>query len=189
MCDFRSVTLITIITIVEIPLAPHVAKRCYPGLDQFVDGPFYTWSKSADSDPWDKSLEVIAEYCRKEGPFDVVFGFSQGAAIVTQFSYPIIWKERFGFKSCPWKSAILACGGAARNVTIDHPMKIDIPSLHIMGSADPYMEESRDLLELWSSGSKRSYTHQKGHEIDLLILSREEELATILDEFLMTPST
>mmetsp|Transcript_28844 Transcript_28844/g.69685 ORF Transcript_28844/g.69685 Transcript_28844/m.69685 type:complete len:205 (-) Transcript_28844:25-639(-) len=165
--------------------APHQANRCYPGLQKFVDGPFWTWSEASDSEQWDKSLESIAEYCRKEGPFDAVFGFSQGAAIITQFSYPVIWKERFGFPSCPWKSAILACGGAASNVVNDHQVKIDIPSLHIMGSADPYLAESKALLEWWTAGSARTYTHQKGHEIELLILSREEELGTILNEFLL----
>ncbi|CAJ1945659.1 unnamed protein product [Cylindrotheca closterium] len=170
--------------------APHEANRCYPGLENFVSPPFWTWSEASDSasEQWDKSLESIAEYCRKEGPFDAVFGFSQGAAMITQFSYPSIWKERFGFRSCPWKSAILACGGAASNVANDYQAKIDIPSLHIMGSADPYLAESKLLLERWTDGSARTYTHQKGHEIDLMILSREEELAIVLDEFLISMS-
>lgn len=165
------------------PLAPHQTNLCYPGLQNFVHGPFWTWSEASNNEQWEKSLESIAAYCRKEGPFDVVFGFSQGAAIITQFSYPAIWKERFGFRSCPWKSAILACG-AAGNVANNCHVKIEIPSLHIMGSMDPYLAESKSLMDRWNTSSARTYLHQKGHEIDLLILSREEELAAILNNFL-----
>lgn len=183
--DFRQVTIHHACFPHQNIPAPHQTNRCYPGLDRFVDGPFYTWSEASDSEQWEKSLESIAEYCRREGPFDVAFGFSQGAAIITHFSYPVIWKERFGCRSCPWKSVILACGGAVNNVTIDHHLKIDIPSLHIMGSIDPYLAESKVLLHRWTSRSARSYAHKKGHEIDLLILSREQELAIMLDDFLI----
>jgi hypothetical protein len=170
--------------------APHIASTCYPGLDQFVEGPFYTWaddsSRGDESCCWDQSLDYLAKFLKENGPFDGVYGFSQGVAMITNFSHPSIWQDRFGMDSCPWKSAILACGGGASGsccAAMDS-RPIRIPSLHIFGAVDPYQSDGHKLEQYWATEHKTTYTHQKGHEIDLLILNREKKLDRLLTDFL-----
>lgn len=122
-------------------------------------------------------------FLKDNGPFDGVYGFSQGVAVITSFSHPSIWQDRFGMDSCPWKFALLACGGgASENSRPNSP--ICIPSLHMFGAVDPYKSASLELEKCWSNDEKLTYTHQKGHEIDLLILNREKELHRLLTDFL-----
>eukprot|EP00980_Cylindrotheca_fusiformis_P020321 scaffold7344_cov145-Cylindrotheca_fusiformis.AAC.19 len=167
--------------------APHETTTCYPGLDQFVEGPFYTWADSSCSDSsWEESLDYLAQFLKDQDPFDGVYGFSQGVAVITSFSHPRIWKDRYGMESCPWKCAVLACGGASEHCQqLSGSLLPDIPSFHIFGKMDPYLPQSRELEQRWSDDvHKVTCTHQKGHEIDLFILNREKELGHLLADFL-----
>ena len=198
--------------------APHIVDISSPKLQFFSDGPWYTWAayssttntaevdhdadlatavinqKQNKKKHWDESLEYLADYCKTNGPFDGVYGFSQGVAIITNFSLPTIWKDRFHLKACPWKFAILACGGGSSNVITTTPDDesngihntaniIAIPSFHIFGSKDPIKDDSHKLEQYWDSNSKTVYTHEKGHEIDMLLLHREKQVALLLTEF------
>ena len=172
--------------------APHVVNYCYPGLSKFSKGPWRVWAPtkgmmfSNHQDQWDESLEYIAKFCEENGPFDGVYGFSQGTAIITNFSHPSIWKDRFQMKQCPWKFAILACGGASFQVNIakgDAPC-INMPSFHIFGRRDMHFNDSNAIAEYWDPSQKMTHTHARGHEIDLLMWTRETELINKLNHFL-----
>jgi len=172
--------------------APHVCSKSnvYPGLQVFSDGPFYNWadnSKSLEtqSDQWQESLEYIAKYCKENGPFDGVYGFSQGAAIVTNFSHPKIRKDIFNMKECPWKFAILACAGAPHHITIsknDEP--INLPSFHIFGKKDRHLVNSKLISQYWNRSQMITHTHDRGHEIDMQMHTREKEMIVKLNDFL-----
>ena len=181
--------------------APHVMEYCYPGLDRFSDGPFYAWAvpsmnpllfvaalfgktSSDQEDQWDQSLECIAKFCEKNGPFDGVYGFSQGAAIITNFSHPKIWKDRFHMKCCPWNFAILACGGASQYLTITEGTTIDLPSFHIYGGRDWLLVDSKKIANYWDPSQKVTHTHGRGHEIDIQMNKREKEMMVKLNDFL-----
>lgn len=184
--------------------APHVIDGCYPGLDAFSSGPFRGWagpttkslsSKAAatvstsagiKADHWDESLEFIAKFCADNGPFDGVYGFSQGAAIVTNFSHPQIWRDRFHMTDCPWKFAILACGGAINHITISkyNGGTIDIPSFHIHGKKDHLLSESREMTAYYNNSRMVVHSHERGHEIDMRMFAREKDLMAKLDSFL-----
>lgn len=170
--------------------APHAIGRCYPGLNQFSLGPWYAWADptralSDQEEQWDESLEYLAKFCEEHGPFDGAYGFSQGTAALTNFSHPKVWKERFGMKRCPWKFAILACGGASQYVTLQRATDIvDLPSFHIFGKRDRIMADSLKIAEYWSRSRRTSCTHKRGHAIDMQMCNRETELMAKLDDFL-----
>jgi len=167
--------------------APHVADRHMPGLEQYSEGGFYTWggkkfSKEGNSD-WEESLDFLAKYLKKNGPYDGVYGFSQGVTIITAFSNPMIWKKRFRLYQCPWKFAILACGGGSWLLPNKDQTLLDIPSLHIKGKRDFAYKDSTRIEERWRSDNRESYTHKRGHEIDLRLLEREPKLGIMLHDF------
>ena len=104
---FMKTTIIRIIT-----SGPHVVP-CYPGLEQLSKGPFYSWRGDDDDDDdgdacWDKSMVHLADYLRINGPFDGVYGFSQGCAIITHFlqNHPGNIDSKNSNKF-PWKFCIL----------------------------------------------------------------------------------
>jgi len=169
--------------------APHLSRCCYPGLDRLSDGPWYIWSDISkglehQEDQWDESLEHLAKYCKENGPFDGVYGFSQGTAIITDFSHPNIWKDKFKMKSCPWKFAILACGGASHQVTLKRGMTVKIPSFHIWGKKDRILNDSKTIAEYWDPPMRITHSHGRGHEIDVQMCHREGEMMEKLSKFL-----
>jgi len=168
--------------------APH-ATACAVGLDERITGPFYSWADiyKAGVDleaQWHTSFDVIAKFCADNGPFDGVYGFSQGAAIVTNFSHPSIWKDRFKMEKCPWNFAILACGSYGSLMTIGTETPISLPSFHILGRDDIFYDQSKDLFTYWDSFHKVTSTHARGHEIDMFIWTREKLIMMMLDNFL-----
>ena len=173
--------------------APHVCSNnnnVNPGLQVFSDGPFYNWADNSKSletqeDQWQESLEYIAKYCNENGPFDGIYGFSQGAAIVTNFSHPKIWRDAFNMKECPWKFAICACAAAPHHITIsksDQP--ISIPSFHIFGNKDRHLVNSKMISQYWNQSQMITHTHNRGHEIDMQMHTREKEMIVKLNDFL-----
>ena len=83
---------------------PHIVAKSGYGLDQLSDGPLLRLSDPTKNvyeqeEMWERSLDYIADYCRKSDDnynannhrgctFDGIFGFSQGAAIITNFCHP-----------------------------------------------------------------------------------------------------
>jgi len=166
------------------------------GLANFSDGPWYTWAgrKSMglqwDLESWEASQRYLIEYVQQHGPFDGVYAFSQGVALTTTVCAPEVWRDKFGLENCPFRFAILACGGAGGLVSV--PMEgegIGIPSLHIKGGADWCLADSTKLENHWNEAQRKSFTHPGGHEITLGLLTKQPELALLLDRFLDQVST
>ena len=166
--------------------APFVTE-CYPGLENFADPPFYTWGRSHSSGAEReadraRSLKYICDFVDKHGPFEGVYGFSLGAAVITEFSHVKTWRDELKLRSCPWKFAILACGGASRFVSLDKAVPIEIPSFHIFGARDRLLEDSRKIADHWVG--RITATHSSGHEIDMMMHRREIEMMKKLEDFL-----
>jgi pimeloyl-ACP methyl ester carboxylesterase len=169
--------------------APHTTPTCFSALHAYSEGPWYAWdsvTETAVSKPLEESLKYLAKFLKENGPFDGVYGFSQGVAMITNFSHPSIWRDRFQFERCPWNFAILACGGASTCMSLDKDdsRTIEIPSFQIFGARDPIKPDSHVLERYWDASRKITYTHRKGHEIDLQILRVEKSLKSLLDNFL-----
>ena len=86
-------------------------------------GPFYTWfsffNKGSlpmlklkhQSQSLEASLKRIMWYIARNGPYDGLFGFSQGAVLVTALSSAESWRGLFGLDACPWEFCICGCAG------------------------------------------------------------------------------
>lgn len=132
-------------------------------------------------------MEYLAKYCQENGPFDGVYGFSLGVSIITALSHPSIWRDRLKLKCCPWKFAILACGGGSKMLgNLSSDITIDLPSFHIFGAKDNLLKDSQALAMYWISSKKGNYTHERGHAIDMDLCRREKDLACLLNDFLKT---
>ena len=163
--------------------APH-ATDCFPGLEE-MSGPFYCWGEVDNWETqWDESLEYLASFCRENGPFDGVYAFSQAVSVVTNFSHSSIWKDRFNMDQIPWKYAILACGTCDHMMTVGNDIAIDLPSFHILGLSDEYLDETKTLVSCWDRALSKIGSHVGGHSIDAKMWARELGLMNELTGFL-----
>lgn len=134
-------------------------------------------------------MAAIAECIKREGPFDGVIGFSQGAAAaamvasllegesrVTAFAkiekeggvpYPPAFKTAAGFVQQPLKFAVVYSGFRAPGKRHDafYEPKIETPVLHFLGQLDSVVEEerSRALIGACEAGDKNVAIHPGGH--------------------------
>ncbi len=111
-------------------------------------------------DGWATSRDFIAEQCTREGPFDGVFGFSQGATLagllVALGAAPTLG---FGF-------AILVGGFASadpEHVPLYRADAFQVPSLHIVGRADNVVPPERSRALARSFHEPLILEHEGGH--------------------------
>ncbi len=151
------------------------------------DNPNYrSWWPADETKPDYYSLEtsllIINEAVEKQGPFEGVIGFSQGAGFAgllceyitnIQHSKPFYARgsndesQKILIKQDPFKFAIFYSGFRAKAEFLQfmYDKKIDTPTLHVLGSLDTVVSEERSLL-LWDSCEESSRTmlrHPGGH--------------------------
>lgn len=136
----------------------------------------------------DKGLQTIADAIVQEGGVDGVIGFSQGGCAAgfvaslledgreTSFpdsSYPESFRNpKATINQAPLKFAVSYSGFAAPNSLYKHyyEPKIATPFLHVIGSLDSVVEESRSLalLDACQEGTgKRVLYHPGGHFVPI----------------------
>ena len=171
------------------------------------------WRRSNTADPpeyagIDNAFDMIANIIAKEGPFDGVMGFSQGAALAAMVAsllerssrqeafkraqhtstlaipYPTSFEK---LQQPPFKFLVSYCGfrapGERYNGFYEDP-EIRTPSCHVNGSLDTLVEESRwrALLEACGGeGMTRLVIHPGGH----FVPSGRQYLETVA-EFIKT---
>lgn len=99
------------------------------------DNSFDAQEQSDVSIGLDDSLKLVSDTVQKEGPFDGILGFSQGAsfvALVLQLGNKISGD----FDEVRFRFAVLFCGFESRNSKHAFGGKIDLPTLHVVGSTD-----------------------------------------------------
>ena len=173
-----------------------------PTLELFSERPFRTWFRwylptggPFATSTLDDSLDRIMEVVDSNGPYDGVYGFSQGAFVCTALCNPTVWRDRFGRTQCPFQFAILANSGMSDRLTTcqiasapaTKPMRkklefpVAIPSLHLVGAKDWYKEGQVRHASLFEAAM--IYEHANGHEIPLR-LAQDNDLASAIAEFL-----
>lgn len=125
---------------------------------------------------YEDSLEVLDECFEREGPFDGVLSFSQGASLVSLLAAGKLKdpsskvKFRFAILVSGFKSALTAHQNA-------YTSAIDCPSLHIFGDSDGVIPVhlSVDLAETFESA--QTFRHSGGH----YVLASAELKPTLVD--------
>lgn len=142
-----------------------------PVFYSFSDGAFFTWFNSwwaasgrlgvgREGGSLHQSLVRIMVHVDNHGPYDGVYGFSQGAFMAACLCNPTVWRGLCGRTACPFRFAILACGALA-----DRLHQVEVEQL-------PAAVPARPL----ASPASRAATEQGGshaHPLDLARLLHE----------------
>lgn len=121
---------------------------------------------------FEKSYVYLKEFVAKEGPFDGVLGFSQGAAMAAC----VVLKGEMGFRF------VVLCSGYFGNLRECEGGLVKCPSLHIYGSDHGKdrqigFDESRRLALMFDEGCAVTVEHDCGH----IIPTRSPYIDTIKD--------
>ena len=143
-----------------------------PGIAMFyADQPYYEWFYRHDGgdgettyEGLEDSLQRLLTYIEEHGPFDGLLGFSQGASMATRVLHAQRTRATTGPRhSC--RFAILIGGVPPGEASAATGPPLAVPSLHIMGEADPFLPESRKLEAMYAADARTSLTHQEKHNI------------------------
>ncbi|CAN6678969.1 unnamed protein product [Malus baccata var. baccata] len=141
-------------------------------VDGIFDPPYYEWFQfnqefSAYTN-FDECLEYIEDYMIKEGPFDGLVGFSQGA--ILSAGLPGLQAKGVALTKVPKIKFLIIIGGAkfkSPEVAEDaYSSPIQCPSLHFLGEMDFLKPYGLELLEHCVDASV--IHHPKGHTVPRL---------------------
>lgn len=120
----------------------------------------------------DKSVTVVREAVKVQGPFDGIMGFSQGAAFVAMLCSLQEQKLEPEFS---FRFAILVAGfqSACKEHQKFYSAPLQIPSLHVFGLEDRVIPDnmSRELLP--SFQDPQVLTHPGGHFVPAASVQRQ----------------
>ncbi|CAK8572538.1 unnamed protein product [Lathyrus sativus] len=136
------------------------------GVDwKVADGPFDPLQYQQQTDGYDISISHLENVFSKEGPFDGILGFSQGAAMTAVISaQQEKLKGKMDFKF------VVLCSGFALNLKEMECNPIKCPSLHIFGNEHGQDRQianqaSKELASLYDSSCSVIVEHGCGHII------------------------
>lgn len=124
----------------------------------------------------------IDEELRRHGPFDVVIGFSQGAALLTILT---MWYLR---QDVRWWKLVICVGGVdvsgvnVKSLFLDKQgrrVPVPVPSIHLIGKTDPLYQESQRLALSWADKAEPNgfkkwiYEHEGGHKFPSVSKNQE----------------
>ncbi|XP_050377294.1 uncharacterized protein LOC126794580 [Argentina anserina] len=145
---------------------PAVGKSEVEGI---FDPPYHEWfqfnKEFAEYTNFDECLEFIEDYMVKNGPFDGLLGFSQGA--ILSAALPGLQAKGLALTKVPKIKFLIIIGGAKfRSPTLvenAYSTPIQIPSLHFLGENDFLKQYGLELLE--NCVDPIVIHHPKGHTI------------------------
>ena len=190
---------------------PHISNK--PG-DETVSllshGPYYSWVNNSELLPCEllQSLKVVMLHLLSESQYldthnedkedtdstpcyDAVFGFSQGATLVTLLSYEFVRNKVLRelnlapLRRLPWKFVISACAADIEMtkellpayLKPDYSEPIQIPSVHLIGLADSLRGTSETMLkEHFSQQLAYPIYLDGGHGIPASTIKSREEI-------------
>uniref|UniRef100_A0A0K0FU53 UPF0483 protein CG5412 (inferred by orthology to a D. melanogaster protein) n=1 Tax=Strongyloides venezuelensis TaxID=75913 RepID=A0A0K0FU53_STRVS len=144
------------------------------------DGTFFSRDVCDIATGFDDSVKNAIDYINKNGPFDGLLGFSQGASMVHLLTsmacknqIPLSWK--FIIMMSSFKSL-----SSVHKDLVEYEIK-GIPSLQIFGETDKivYCERSEDLSKLFKEPEPCIIKHPGGHCVPPMSSAKD-----ILREFL-----
>lgn len=109
---------------------------------------------------WEEPLDNLRSLTREQGPFMGLLAFSQGGVLAAVLLSEMRSQMRFGiFVSCfcPLDPAVRAL------IQADEHEPIDVPTLHVIGNADPFVKEERSIQLAKLFKNPVVVTHDGGH--------------------------
>jgi len=119
-----------------------------------------------------RTLEYLYEIMEREGPFDGILGYSEGATIAgTLLLHEQVRKVNEGRRPM-FKCALFFGGWPPMKPTLDglvladeSDLTIDVFTCHIIGSLDPYLHGNIALYNVCNPDTASIFDHGKGHTL------------------------
>jgi hypothetical protein len=178
-------------------------------------GPFYSWfnwsaaivgevigiGPGAAGGTLHDSLWRVLEHIKIHGPYDGIYGFSQGGVMATLLCSETVWSGLGKLDTCPFRFAVLGCaagGELLRTMSISlsprggpavgfqtsrAKLPVDIPSLHLIGACDVRRRSSHRLVAAYDPATAVTYEHAYGHGMPMMLL-RDQKMQEVLTRFL-----
>ncbi|PCH07306.1 Serine hydrolase FSH [Penicillium occitanis (nom. inval.)] len=151
-------------------------------IDKVVAGDFgyFGYFKPDDCNSFHKALDDLELFIQKEGPFDGVIGFSQGATLASALLFRHLGPSTGGeldahrtpkADELPFKCAVFLSGYSPLDWTCMHAQQmqgstISIPTAHIWGVNERGdFGGPQELQELCDSQAAYFHEHSGGHEV------------------------
>ena len=153
---------------------PELASAQSSTFELFSAKPFQAWwSGTLSAAKLRRLVAYLEHYVARLGPFDGLFGFSQGAALATLASAADV-RHALGLPEAPpWKFVVCGngvhlgdeavaelCGGGGLREGA-----VRLRSLHLVGRFDYCRASSQSLAMRYDSGGARVHYHDSGHEL------------------------
>lgn len=128
--------------------------------ERFVRGRRCWWREESSESDMQTSVDMVVEHLRASATFDGICGFSQGAALVA-----LVFRElsKLGLGGLGLRFAIFFSG--YKPSLLCGKETIQVPSLHVWGTADIQVAPNRSEELLSFFESPRSHIHAGGHFI------------------------
>ncbi|XP_030463297.2 uncharacterized protein LOC115683041 [Syzygium oleosum] len=149
-------------------------SRGKSGVEGIFDPPYFEWFQGnqdyTEYENFEECIAFIEDFMVKNGPFDGLLGFSQGA--VLSAALPGMQEEGLVLTKVPKiKFVILVCGAKLGGAKLSAPRlaanafsaPIECPSLHIIGETDIVKTEGIALLD--SFVDPLVIHHPEGHTV------------------------
>lgn len=135
------------------------------------------------SSGYEESVSLIIQLLERDGPFDGILGFSQGASLLSLLVHLQQTKPKL-FECKTFKFAILISGfkSLITSHQSSYSIPFELPSFHIMGSGDQVIPPiaSEELARQFTSAT--IYQHSGGHYAPANSELREK-LRTFISQF------
>lgn len=133
---------------------------------------------------FEKSIQHLDEIFRDKGPFDGVWGFSQGATMAAILSKLLTDEHKsYLIPNVKFKFVIIAATSKSIQKELDEfydsNRKIQLPNLHIIGKNDKLVEFSKALELSEYFENPKIYMHDLGH----LIPNKKNDISIYSDFF------
>mmetsp|Transcript_22062 Transcript_22062/g.37356 ORF Transcript_22062/g.37356 Transcript_22062/m.37356 type:complete len:246 (+) Transcript_22062:19-756(+) len=147
-----------------------VVAQFYPNL------PYFEWLSGVPEEGLNWLLEYLSN--KENGSFDGILGFSQGARMAARVVMSLS-NSCTDFIATPLQQEIISLQHNLKffifvgGVSAMHHLPTDftplgVPTLHIMGANDPFIEQSRKLTTFFDSHTSTLLNHGEGHNIPSL---------------------
>ncbi|KAF2015177.1 hypothetical protein BU24DRAFT_482765 [Aaosphaeria arxii CBS 175.79] len=131
-----------------------------------------TYGVAKTDDSARQTLDYLYDVMEKQGPFDGIIGYSEGATIAGTMLLHEQLREKSEGRQPMFKCALFFGGWPPMTPTLDgivlsdeSDLVVDVPTCHIIGSLDPYLHGNIALYNVCDPERASIFDHAKGHTL------------------------